>query len=140
MAGAWVGQVDFADGSDLETDLYAAWTNGDWLVGYIDYGYNGDADLDGSEFFINKEVMGVSVDYYLGQDDYTDYLELGHSFMGVDVSYGMWEDVGDNLKLSKSFDLPMGISGEVSFVSFTADDNSTLEDEDSFVFGVSKNF
>ena len=84
--------------------------------------------------------MGVSVDYYLGQDDYTDYLELGHSFMGVDVSYGMWEDVGDNLKLSKSFDLPMGISGEVSFVSFTADDNSTLEDEDSFVFGVSKNF
>ena len=140
MAGAWVGQVDYADGSDLETDLYAAWTNGDWLVGYIDYSYNGDADLDGSEFFINKEVMGVSVDYYLGQDDYTDYLELGHSFMGVDVSYGMWEDVGDNLKLSKSFDLPMGISGEVSFVSFTADDNSTLEDEDSFVFGVSKNF
>lgn len=140
MAGAWIGQVDFADGSDLETDLYAAWTNGDWLVGYIDYGYNGDADLDGSEFFINKEIMGVSVDYYLGQDDYTDYLELGHSFMGVDVSYGMWEDVGDNLKLSKSFDLPMGISGEVSFVSFTADDNSTLEDEDSFVFGVSKNF
>ena len=95
MAGAWVGQVDFADGSDLETDLYAAWTNGDWLVGYIDYGYNGDADLDGSEFFINKEVIGVSVDYYLGQDDYTDYLELGHSFMGVDVSYGMYEQRKD---------------------------------------------
>jgi len=140
MAGAWVGQVDFADGSDLETDLYAGWSNGDWLVGYIDYSYNGDADLDGSEFFISKEVMGVSVDYYLGQDDYTDYLELGYSLMGFDVSYGMWDEVGDNLKLSKSFDLPMGISGEVSFVSFTADDNSTLEDEDSFVFGVSKNF
>ena len=104
MAGAWVGQVDLADGSDLETDLYAGWSNGDWAVGYIDYSYNGDADLDGSEFFVSKDVLGVSVEYYLGQDDYTDYLELGHSIMGVDVSYGMWEDVGDNLKLSKSID------------------------------------
>ena len=140
MAGAWVGQVDFADGSDLETDLYAGWSNGDWTVGYIDYSYNGDADLDGSEFFISKEIMGVSVEYYLGQDDYTDYLELGHSIMGVDVSYGMWEDVGDNLSISKSMELPMGLEGTLSFVSFMADDDSMMKDEDSFVFGVSKSF
>jgi uncharacterized protein (TIGR02001 family) len=140
MAGAWVGQVDFADGSDLETDLYAGWSNGDWTVGYIDYSYNGDADLDGSEFFISKEIMGVSVEYYLGQDDYTDYLELGHSIMGVDVSYGMWEDVGDNLSISKSMELPMGLEGTLSFVSFMADDGSMMKDEDSFVFGVSKSF
>jgi len=140
MAGAWVGQVDFADGSDLETDLYAGWSNGDWTVGYIDYSYNGDADLDGSEFFISKEIMGVSVEYYLGQDDYTDYLELGHSIMGVDVSYGMWEDVGDNLSISKSMELPMGLEGTLSFVSFMADDGSMMKDEDSFVFGVNKSF
>ena len=140
MAGAWVGQVDLADGSDLETDLYAGWSNGDWAVGYIDYSYNGDADLDGSEFFVSKDVLGVSVEYYLGQDDYTDYLVLGHSIMGVDVSYGMWEDVGDNLKLSKSIDLPMGLAGSVSFVKFVADDGAMLKDEDSFVFSVSKSF
>jgi len=140
MAGAWVGQVDFADGSDLETDLYAGWSNGDWTVGYIDYSYNGDADLDGSEFFISKEVMGVSVDYYLGQDDYTDYLELGYSLMGFDVSYGMWDEVGDNLSIKKSFDLPMGLKGSAGFVKFIAEDGSALEDEDSFVFGVSKSF
>ena len=140
MAGAWVGQVDLADGSDLETDLYAGWSNGDWAVGYIDYSYNGDADLDGSEFFVSKDVLGVSVEYYLGQDDYSDYLELGHSIMGVDVSYGMWEDVGDNLKLSKSIDLPMGLAGSVSFVKFVADDGAMLKDEDSFVFSVSKSF
>lgn len=140
MAGAWVGQVDFADGSDLETDLYAGWSNGDWTVGYIDYSYNGDADLDGSEFFISKEIMGVSVDYYLGQDDYTDYLELGYSLMGFDVSYGMWDEVGDNLSIKKSFDLPMGLKGSAGFVKFIAEDGSALEDEDSFVFGVSKSF
>ena len=140
MAGAWVGQVDFADGSDLETDLYAAWTNGDWMVGYIDYSYNGDADLDGSEFFISKEIMGVSVDYYLGQDNYTDYLELGYSFMGVDVSYGMWDEVGDNWSVSKGFDLPLGLKGSLGYHSFIADDGSLLEDEDSIVFGVSKQF
>ena len=61
MAGAWIGQVDFADGSDLETDLYAAWTNGDWLVGYIDYGYNGDADLDGSEFLSIKKLWAFQL-------------------------------------------------------------------------------
>ena len=140
MAGAWVGQVDFADGSDLETDLYAGWSNGDWTVGYIDYSYNGDADLDGSEFFISKEVMGVAVDYYIGQDDYTDYLELGYSLMGLDVSYGMWDEVGDNLSIKKSFDLPMGLKGSAGFVKFIAEDGSALEDEDSFVFGVSKSF
>jgi len=138
MAGAWLGQVDYADGSDLETDLYAGWSNGDWTVGYIDYNYNGDADLDGSEFFISKEVMGVSVDYYLGQDDYTDYVEFGYSVMGVDVSYGMWEDIGDNWSVSKDFDLPMGLKGSLGYVSFMADDGSMMQDEDSFVFGVSK--
>ena len=140
MVGAWIGQIDLADGSDLETDLYGGWSNGDWTVGYIDYGYNGDADLDGGEIFVSKSVMGVSVEYYMGQDDYTDYLELGHSIMGVDVSYGMWEDVGDNLRLSKSFDLPMGLEGSLSYVSFMADNDSMMKDEDSFVFGVSKSF
>ncbi len=138
MAGAWVGQVDYADGSDLETDLYAGWSNGDWTVGYIDYSYNGDADLDGSEFFISKEIMGVSVDYYLGQDDYTDYLELGYSMKGYNISYGMWEDVGDNWSVSRDFELPMGLEGSVGYHSFIAEDSGAMKDEDSIVFGVSK--
>ena len=140
MAGAWVGQVDYADGSDLETDLYAGWSNGDWTVGYIDYSYNGDADLDGSEFFISKEIMGVSVDYYIGQDDYTDYLELGYSKWGMDISYGMWEDIGDNWSVSRDIDLPWDLDGSIGYVSFIADDGSLLEDEDSFVVKVSKSF
>jgi uncharacterized protein (TIGR02001 family) len=140
MVGAWLGQVDYADGSDLETDLYAGWSNGDWAVGYIDYSYNGDADLDGGEIFVSKSVMGVSVEYYMGQDDYTDYLELGYSVMGVDVSYGMWEDIGDNWSVSRAFDLPMGLEGSLSYVSFMADDGSMMEDEDSLVFGLSKSF
>lgn len=140
MAGAWVGQVDFADGSDLETDLYAGWSNGDWTVGYIDYSYNGDADLDGGEIFVSKSVMGVSVEYYMGQDDYTDYLELGYSVMGVDVSFGMWDEVGDNLRISKSFDLPMGLEGGIAYVDFTADSDSGMMDEDTIVFSLSKSF
>ena len=137
MVGAWIGQIDLADGSDLETDLYAGWSNGDWTVGYIDYSYNGDADLDGSEFFISKEIMGVSVDYYLGQDDYTDYVEFGYSFKEFNVSYGMWEDIGDNWSISRDFELPMGLEGSVGFHSFIAD-GGAMKDEDSFVFGVSK--
>ena len=140
MAGAWVGQVDYADGSDLETDLYAGWSNGDWAVGYIDYSYNGDADLDGSEIFVSKEVMGVAVTYYLGQDDYTDYLELGYSKWGFDFGYGMWDEIGDNWSVSRDFDLPMGLEGSVGYVSFMADDGSLMADEDSFVVSMSKSF
>lgn len=140
MLGAWVGQIDLADGSDLETDLYGGWSNGDWTVGYIDYSYNGDADLDGGEIFVSKSVMGVSVEYYMGQDDYTDYLELGYSVMGVDVSFGMWDEVGDNLRISKSFDLPMGLEGSLAYVDFTADNDSGMMDEDTIVFSLSKSF
>jgi len=60
--------------------------------------------------------------------------------MGVDVSYGMWEDIGDNWSVSKAFDLPMGLEGSLSYVSFMADDGSMMEDEDSLVFGLSKSF
>lgn len=139
-AGAWLGQVDYADGSDLETDLFVGWANDHIDVMYIDYSYNGDADLDGSELMIGSEFMGVSLDYYLGQDDYSDYMELGYTLKGVDVSYGMWEDIGDNIAVSKSFDLPMGIEGSVGFTKFMAEDGSLLQDEDSFVFGVMKTF
>ena len=140
MVGAWLGQVDYADGSDLETDLYAMWSN-DWLnVGYIDYNYNGDSDLDGSEIYVGSELMGVSVDYYMGQDNYTDYLEVGYSVMGVDLSFGTWDEVGDNMKISKSFDLPMGLDGSVAYVDFTADSGSSLMDEDTVVFSLSKSF
>ena len=84
--------------------------------------------------------MGVSFDYYLGQDDYTDYMELGYSKWGFDVSYGMWEDIGDNWSISRSFDLPMGLKGSVGYHSFMADDVAMMEDEDSFVFGIHKSF
>ena len=84
--------------------------------------------------------MGVGVTYYLGQDDYTDYLELEYSKWGVDFGYGMWDEVGDNWSVSRSMDLPMGLEGALSYVSFMADDGSMMEDEDSFVFSVSKSF
>jgi hypothetical protein len=34
----------------------------------------------------------------------------------------------------------MGVEGSIGYVSFMADDGSLLEDEDSFIFGVSKQF
>jgi uncharacterized protein (TIGR02001 family) len=140
MVGAWLGQVDYADNSDLETDLYAMWSN-DWLnVGYINYSYNGDSDLDGSEIYMGTELMGVSVDYYMGQDDYTDYMEFGYSVMGFDLSFGMWDEVGDNMKISKSFDLPMGLEGSLALVDFTADSGSSMMDEDTVMFSLSKSF
>ena len=53
----------------------------------------------------------------------------------------MQDNVGDSLMFAKSFDLPFGgLEGSVAYIDFTADDSSLLQDEDQFVFAVSKSF
>ena len=45
------------------------------------------------------------------------------------------------LMFFRSFDLPFGgLEGSVAYIDFTADDSSLLQDEDQFVFAVSKSF
>ena len=145
-AGAWVGQVDYSDGSDLETDLFVGWAGNLGSLGidvsYVDYSYNGNDSLDGSEIWLSGSLGDMSALYVLGQDGYEDYAEFGYALPGgINLSYGMWDNIGDHVKLSRDFDLPVwGLGASVSFVDFTADSNSGLLDEDSIVFGLSKSF
>ena len=145
-AGIWVGQVDF-DGTDASEEIYSYFSYSKPLsdavkvsVGYGDYTYRRDSSLNGSEQYISVEVKDFGLTHVMGNDNYIDYTQLSYTgFDVVDIAYGMSDGVGDNIQVSKSFDLPFGgLNGSISYVDFTADDSSLLPDEDSFVFSVSK--
>ena len=142
-AGVWTGEVDF-DGADRETDMYFGYAMDIGSFGldiaYMDYAYSGNDALDGSEIWLTGTMGDMSLTHIMGQDDWNDYTEFGYSVMGVDLSFGMWDNVGDNMKISKSFDLPMSLEGSIAYVDFTADSDSNMMDEDAVVFSVSKSF
>jgi len=142
-AGVWTGEVDF-DSADRETDMYFGYAMDLGSVGidvaYVDYAYSGNDALDGSEIWLTGTLGDMSITHVMGQDGWNDYTEFGYSVMGVDLSFGMFDNVGDNVKVSKSFDLPMGLEGSVAYVDFTADSDSDMMDEDAVVFAISKSF
>jgi len=143
-AGVWTGEVDI-NGADRETDMYFGYAMDLGSIGidvaYVDYAYSGNDALDGSEIWLSGSMGDMSVLHVMGQDDWNDYTEFSYSLsMGVDLSFGMWDNVGDNMKISKSFDLPMGLEGSLAYVDFTADNDSGMMDEDTIVFSLSKSF
>ena len=143
-AGAWTSEVDF-DGADRETDMYIGYATDLGSLGvdvsYVDYAYGGNSTLDGSEIWLQGSIGDMSVLYVMGQDDWNDYTEFGYSIMGVELSLGRWDNIGDNMKISKSFELPLWeLNGEIAFVDFTADSESELLDEDTIMFSISKSF
>ena len=69
-----------------------------------------------------------------------DYTEVAYNVMdAVDVSYGSWDNVGDNWSISRSFDLPAGIEGTVAYVDFILEDGPDLQTR-IVLYSVSKSF
>jgi hypothetical protein len=58
-------------------------------------------------------------------------------FKVADLSYGFISDVGSNWKISRSMEL-LGGEVELGYAEFLADDNSLLQDEDSFFLSYSR--
>ena len=146
-AGVWVGEVDFAGGNaDAEIDMYAGYKhdlsdNVSVGVQYTDYSYSGDSSLDGSEYTVVGMFGDLTLSHTIGRDDYLDYSLVSYNVMDfVDVSYGTLDTVGDNITISKNFELPRNFGLAVSYVDFTADGGSNAVDEDAFVVRVSKSF
>ncbi len=74
-AGTWASNVDFADDTNSEQDVYFGYAGdaGDisYDVGYIAYMYSGGDDLDFSEVYVSLGAAGFSLTYsYLVDADY----------------------------------------------------------------------
>ena len=105
-AGVWTGEVDFSD-ADRETDMYVGYAMELGSLGidvaYVDYAYSGNDSLDGSEIWLTGTWGDMSLLHVMGQDGWNDYTEFGYSVMGVDLSFGMFDNVLTYLKTATPF-------------------------------------
>jgi len=135
-ASAWVSEVDFGDGNakheiDSVIGLKKDWKHVGFNIAYIDYGFRGHSERDYEEILISATMAGVTVSHFMGQDDAGDYTEFSTGPLKVvDLAYGEAEGKGTHWSISRGFDLLKG-HVNVGWTDFTADDMSSMIDEDN---------
>lgn len=155
-AGVWGSNVNFGSDVSLEADLYVGYAGEldklGYDVGFIQYAYPKDVEASNfGEAYVGLEydlgVASVSATYSLGVStndlEPTDNIELGASIalpsdIGLDISYGMYDEVGDyySLGLGKSvgkYDLSL------AYTAFTHETDSTA-DQDNIVATIGTSF
>ena len=165
-AGVWGSNIAFAGGN--ETDLYVGYAGEaagiSYDVGFIQYAYSKAVkESNFGETYIglgyDLGVASVSATYSIGVDtnnadlaaddwEPTDNIELGASValpseIGLDITYGMYDKVGDYLSLSlgKSvgkFDLSLAYTAISRDIPTPNPDN--IEDEDNIVATIGTSF
>lgn len=156
--GAW--GADVGSGTDgLEYDVYAGWSGefeGVSLgLGVTTYQYTGDFDTSYNEYNLSVGYGPVEVGYAGGKwedgavdgsdSDYTD-MYITADIEGVSLTYGVWDsdtDLDDNavsrFEVGYGLELAKGLEGSVTYIKSMHEDSSN-DDEDYLVFGLSKSF
>jgi len=158
--GTWASNISWTndDESSLEADVYAGYAGNfsgiDYDVGYIKYIYPKVQDANnfdevylalGKEFSFGTVALKYSkaVDVPDGADKLFDiegtYSTSLPQGIGLDLMYGSYEDIGERagITLTKSygkFDL------SISYIDFSADSASGLDDEDNIIATISTSF
>ena len=141
-AGIWGSNVNFNDGAGSELDYYAGYgfSVGDVGVdiGYIAFDYpENQTGLDFEEIYLGLSFGDLGLLFASGQDGAPDYTEISYGIGNFGVSYGQYDDYGDNLLLSYGFDC--GSYGcSIAYSDFS--DDGYGGDEDALVFSVSAEF
>ena len=147
-AGTWASNVDFADDTNSEQDVYFGYAGdaGDisYDVGYIAYMYSGGDDLDFSEVYVSVGAAGFSLTYsYLVDADYDadsgdeTYLALDYELplagdFGVSLHYGIYDKDSET---DEQHDYSMTISKDDFSLTFSqVDDEFFANDEDMKIF------
>lgn len=140
-ASAWASQVDFDSEAEFEYDLTVGktFTAGDITldVSYIDYNYHDEEALDLEEVSVTFGYKAVSLAYFAGLEDATDYMEVGVDLGFAGVSAGTVEDFGWHWQASKTIDVE-GVDVTFGYRSFYGDDG--VADEKSAVLMLTKSF
>jgi len=158
--GTWGSNISWTndDESSMELDVYAGYASNfagiDYDIGYIRYAYpkvQDEYNFDEAYISLSKDfgfgTFGVKYSKAVDVPDGADKLDdiegtysttLPEGF-GLDLMYGQYEDVGDRagVTLTKSFgkfDL------SISYVDFSADSDSGLDDEDNVIATISTSF
>jgi len=138
-ASFWGSNVNFNNGNGQELDYYAGYgfSLGDVGVdvGYITYDYpDSDPDLKFEEIYLGFSIGDLGLTYASGQDEAPDYIEVSYGIGPVGVSFGQYDDYGDNFGISYGFSCG---SYDCALTYSDFSDDGYGADEDAFVFSVS---
>ena len=146
-AGIWGSNVNFNDstgnGNGAEFDYYFGYgfdMGGIGVdIGYVMFDYPGNEDgLDFEEIVLGFSMGDLGLTFALGQDGAPDYTEVSYAIGDFGVSYGQYDDYGDNLALTYGFGCGSYDCG-IGYYDFSDDGYSGM-DEDALVFSMSASF
>ena len=138
-AGIWGSNVNFNDGAGSELDYYFGYgfdMGGVGVdIGYIAYDYpDNDSDLNFEEIYVGLSMGDLGLLYASGIDGAPDYMEVSYGFGDVGISYGQYDDYGDNLGISYGFTCG-SYDCALTYTDFS--DDGYGADEDALIFSVS---
>ena len=138
-AGFWGSNVNFNNGNGQELDYYAGYgfNLGDVGVdvGYITYDYpDSDPDLKFEEIYLGFSIGDLGLTYASGQDEAPDYIEVSYGIGPVSISYGDYDEYGENTLISYGFACGSYECG-ISLYDFS--DAGYGADEDGVFFSIS---
>ena len=138
-AGFWGSNVNFNNGNGQELDYYAGYgfSLGDVGVdvGYITYDYpDSDPDLKFEEIYLGFSIGDLGLTYASGQDEAPDYIEVSYGIGPVSISYGDYDEYGENTLVSYGFACGSYECG-ISLYDFS--DAGYGADEDGVFFSIS---
>ncbi len=141
-AGIWGSNVNFNDGAGSELDYYFGYGFDAGSIGvdigYLAYDYpKNETGLDFEEIYVGLNMGDLGLLFAIGQDGAPDYTEVSYGIGAVSLSYGQYDDYGDNLGISYGFGC-----GSYDCVLTYSDfsDDGYGGDEDALVFSVSASF
>ena len=138
-AGIWGSNVNFNDGAGSELDYYFGYGfevgNVGIDLGYVAFDYpQNSTGLDFEEIVIGLSMGDLGLTFALGQDSAPDYTEISYAFSDVGLSYGEYDDYGNNFAISYDFECGTYDCG-IGYSDFS--DNGYGADEDALVFSIS---
>ncbi len=138
-AGFWGSNVDFNNGNGQELDYYLGYgfdvENIGIDMGYITYDYpDSNPDLKFEEIYLGFNIGNLGLAFSSGQNKAPDYTEISYVVGDVSISYGEYDDYGDNTTISYGFSC---WSFDCSIAAYYFTDGGYGADEDGFLFSVS---
>ena len=138
-AGIWGSNVNFNDGAGSELDYYFGYGfevgNVGIDLGYVAFDYpQNNTGLDFEEIVIGLSMGDLGLTFALGQDSAPNYTEISYTFGDVGLSYGEYDDYGNNFGISYGFECGTYDCG-IGYSDFS--DNGYGADEDALVFSIS---
>ena len=141
-AGIWGSNVNFNDGAGSELDYYFGYGFEAGSIGvdigYLAYDYpKNETGLDFEEIYVGLSMGDLGLLFAMGQDGAPDYTEVSYGIGAVSLSYGQYDDYGDNLGISYGFGCG---SYDCALTYSDFSDDGYGGDEDALVFSVSASF